>query len=177
MLALLVTAAAMAASPTLQVGLTAPYAVQPGMRIGLRQPIRTWDGRKSTAALIVGGDIASYVNFGNHMSGLGGGTAGVRWQRDGGFGLAVEGGLAAVADYQTLGVAVDLGSGELTPDREWRVWLVPTVAGRLSWRGDERIGAYTGLSVGPEIGFGRDGALTFTVDAGLRVRLGAGAAQ
>jgi len=160
------------AAPTIQIGATVPYGVQPGLRVGVRQPIRSWDGRRSQASLIVGGDVASYVNPRDHVSGLLGATAGVRWQRDSGFAMTVEGGLAAVTDRQIIGMSVDLATGELERDVEWRLWMLPTVTGRLAWRTDRRLGVYTGLTVGPEVGFGRDGALVYTLDAGIRFTIG-----
>lgn len=163
-------ATAVAAEPVLQVGFTAPYAVMPGVRVGLRNALGT-DARR-TPALVVGADVATYVDPGDHVSALLGGTVGVRWLRDNGLGFTVEAGLAAVTDRQTLAVTVDLASGDRTRDREWRAWILPTVTGRVSWRNLRRFGGYTGLSLGQEIGFGRNGAFVVTLDAGLRARLG-----
>ena len=173
---LLWSSAAAAASPplVLQLGVMAPYGIQPGLRLGARQRVRTWAGPRSEGALLLGGDVAGYAAPGDHISGLAGVTAGARWQREGGFAVAVEGGLALTADRQRLGARVDLATGALEPEHEWRLWLLPTVTGRLSWRGDRPLGLYTGLAVGPQLGFGRDGALSFTADAGVRIRLGAG---
>lgn len=166
-----------ATPPVLQLGATVPYGVHPGVRVGIRQPLRAWEAANSQAALIVGGDIASYVDPADHVSGLLGATAGVQWIRPRGFGVAVEAGLALIADRQTLGEVVDLSSGERTADHEMRWSMLPALTGRLSWREHRPISIYTGLTVGPEIGFGRDGALVYTVDVGVRVRLNAGGAR
>ena len=79
------------------------------------------------------------MNPGNHTSGLLGGTFGVRWQRDSGVGLELEGGLAGIASDQLERVVVAyepvwaIGTGRTaTPDQAQEVhafirgWLAET---------------------------------------------------
>lgn len=177
MVTLLMVATSLAGESALQVGLTAPYAVMPGIRVGRRTPLRPPASPDRSTTVVYGADIAAYVDPGDHVSGLVAPAVGLRWLRPSGLGVTVEAGLAIVVDRQTLSVTVDLGSGGRSQGREWRLWLVPSVGGRLSWRNQRRFGGYAGLSAGQEIGFSRDGAFVFTLDAGVRVRLGQGSSQ
>ncbi|MBX2802392.1 MAG: hypothetical protein KTR31_32230 [Myxococcales bacterium] len=161
------------AGSQLRVGITVPYATQPGLRVELQRAVASTLKRTTLTA---GGEVAAYTQLGDHSSLLGGGTVALRRMGSRGFGSAVVLGFAYTADVQTTHVGVDLATGETVRRRRLRHRLLPTLGGQLSWANHRRVGPYLGARLGPHLAFDGSGAFFFAFDAGVHTRLGRPAA-
>jgi len=154
---------------TVQVGISLPYGVQPGAHVGYRYMLSRWDARRSSSGLAIGLDIEGVIDPGDGLRGSLAAAAGVQWQRSSGFTTAIEANLALLTQRRTLGQSVDLATGALVPDRELGFGLLPRITGRLAWRGNQRVGFFTDLYLGPRIEFGRQSTFEFGARAGVRL--------
>lgn len=148
----------------------APYLSQPGLSAVGAVDLSTWAGRRRPATLSVGPRLAGFGRFGNHVSGLLGGEAGVRWTHpETGRYFSVDGGLAYVLAAQVSTVAVDLGSGDLDRTRQLRHHVLPTLGVHFGRDGGEGPRAFGGVAAGrlwsPQV----DGTLWITAEAGVRL--------
>jgi len=171
-LAMLLASSAAAAPPPeatwFRAGLTAPYGVQPGLSAVATHDITTWEGRRRDAAFSVGPRVAGFGRFENHLSGVVGAEASVRWTSpDTGRFVSLDGGLGYMLSAQVHTVSVDLGSGDLDRSRELQHHFLPTLGVHFG-RTQDRVGWYGGVLAGRHISPQTPDSLWMSVEAGVR---------
>jgi len=162
----------------LRVGVTAPYGVQPGLTLAASTDLATWQGRRRDAALSVGPRLAGFGRPHNHISGLLGAEASVRWTHsETGRFVSIDGGLGYLAAAQITEVQVDLGSGELERTRSLEHHFLPTLGVHFGRNAPHKVGWYAGLSAGRHLSPQTPDSLWFTAEAGVRFAFPAGGAR
>ena len=152
----------------LRVGAYLPYASQPGLSAVGTRDLHTWTGRNKGVALSVGPRVGVFGRSGNHVSGLAGAEASLRWTRaDTGRFFSLDGGLAYVMRAQTTELAVDLGSGEVDRTRELQHHALPTLGLHVG-RNKGTVGWFAGSQFGRHLSPQSEDSLWFALEAGVR---------
>lgn len=162
-LALAGLALASPADRTFRAGVTLPSLSHPGLEVGVRQHLG--DSRWHA-----GVDLATWVNPRDSFHVQATPQLGVDQARPSGRHLAAELGVGVASESLILGHALDLSDGSSVRSWDHRLWVVPQVSGRVSWRHDRRFPVFLGLTVGHELAPGRSGGTVVTVDLGLLLR-------
>lgn len=136
-----------------EMGLIAPYAIQPGVQVGLVQPLGD--------RVFIRPQLGAFTRPGRHASGLVDVEVGLQGPR-----LGASVGLAYVAEYRLAGETIGL-DGSRSTNRELHHHVVPTLNGDLAW---VRSGPdpFVRLSVGRKMPVADQGALWLGLELGLR---------
>lgn len=175
-------------SPTgVELGLSyyGPYFVQPGVKLGARVPLQTWASRRTTEGgtprklrtLFVTPQLGFFARPAQHFDLLLNLKFGYRALRPAhGLYVAPSLGFAYYAAFQQVALAVDLATGELTPTRELRHHLLPTLnyefGQRLTPDAGPPLGWFVELSYGHDFSPSIASALWMAFEIGLFVELG-----
>lgn len=151
---------AAAAPQQISLGLTAPYLSQPGLVVGVRQGLGSerWQ---------LGVDLAGWVNPSDALHGQLTPQFGAVWERPSGLHIAGAFGVGLGVERRITEHALDLGDGGSQRSWERRIWAVPELTARLSWRHQRRFPVFLDLSLGQQLAPQSNGGTVLTVDFGV----------
>ena len=141
-------------------GVTLPWLSHPGLMVGARQAVG--DG-----VWFAGIDLAGWVNPRDSLHAQATPQVGATWDRPRGRRLSTDLGVGFASESLIIGHELDLGDGRSVRSWDHQWWVVPQVSSQISWRHDQRLPMFLGLTVGQQLAPGRRGGTVFTVDLGF----------
>lgn len=138
----------------LELGLMAPYLIQPGLQVGWVQPVR--------GPAFVRPQLGVFTRPGRHASAMADVEVGLRGPR---FGASV--GLGYVAEVRLDGETIGL-DGSRSASRSLHHHVLPTLNGDVAWT-RPGVDPFLRLSLGRKMPVGSDGAVWLGVEFGVRI--------
>lgn len=161
------------------IGAYAPYATQPGLRLGVdlmlfeRAPFRDDGCRRRNHALTLSPRVAVFSRLGNHSDVQAG--AEVSWQTrpvNGRVTSSLGLGLSYQFRSQLTTETVELSTGNITREHESHSGAVAAVGYRFIYERRDRLGWYGGAQFGREFGLVDESLAFFSIEFGVQIRIG-----
>lgn len=159
----------------IHIGLYAPYAFHPGIKIGTVFSLEDWqieDGAiTKSRSYYVSPQVGVFSRISNHTSYLLTTDLGYRRSsNDSKLYLATSIGLGFLMENQTLGSTVDLSNGTVTnKDKELRSYFLPTLNIEFGKESIRKLGWHSKFSYGRKISTPREDSGFFALELGLRL--------
>ena len=158
----------------LKVGLYAPFAIHPGIKIGTDLGVKSWqteDGSEiRSESLYASPEFSVFRRFGIHTNYLI--NADVGYQRKSNqrkLYASTALGLGFLMRDQIVGTTIDLSSGNtLAKEKEWRRYFLPTLNFEFGKNTARKMGWYSKVSYGRLISSEREDSGFFALEFGMR---------